>query len=313
MNPTQPEGEHCPEPTASQPGSAAENLIGILTSPIRFRANIAAQLAVKSSSTAPTRWRDKDPAEMTDAEFEIWSEEQDSDYAERERDAYISRQEACDNRADADTGAQASTDAAPGGAPGTAGQVLRDAAFYLERYGWIQGAYYDSTSGSFMPPACLVGAIGMVCYGGPVDAPAQQFDDPGFLDFEEAVLHLDRWLLVEDGSESYEFNDARGRRLEDVTRVLREAASRPAQELIDAIRVIDAKNADMAGLAELLKPCGEFGEQSDNPAALAESSYDRLHCPRCKGTNRRWPDVVASGLFCEHDWHSADSDGGDVR
>jgi hypothetical protein len=74
----------------------------------------------------------------------------------------------------------------------------------------------------------------MVCYGGPVDAPAQHFDDPGFLDFEEALLHLDRYLMVEDGSESYEFNDAKGRQAEDVCRVLRDAASRPAEELIDA-------------------------------------------------------------------------------
>ncbi|WP_449369304.1 DUF6197 family protein, partial [Actinoplanes awajinensis] len=56
--------------------------------------------------------------------------------------------------------------------------VLRSAALYLERHGWIQGSYYDATSGVFTPPACTVGAIGMVCYGGPVDAPAQMFDDP---------------------------------------------------------------------------------------------------------------------------------------
>ncbi|BCJ51252.1 hypothetical protein Asp14428_27270 [Actinoplanes sp. NBRC 14428] len=164
--------------------------------------------------------------------------------AGRERDADIARQDTVDE------------------APGTAAQVLRDAALYLERHGWIKGAYYDATSGSFTPPACLVGAIGMVCYGGPVDAPAQHFDDPGFLDFEEAVLHLDRYLLVEDGSESYEFNDARGRTLEQVTDVLRKAAARPAEELIDAIRVIDARNAEMATLAELLNPCGIWGESA---------------------------------------------------
>jgi hypothetical protein len=117
-----------------------------------------------------------------------------------------------------------------------AAPVLRSAALYLERHGWIQGAYYDGTAGVFTPAACLVGAIGMVCYGGPCEAPAQLFDDPGFLDFEEAVLHLDRYLLVEDGSESYEFNDAPGRRVEDVLMVLRDAASRPVEELIDALR-----------------------------------------------------------------------------
>ncbi len=84
----------------------------------------------------------------------------------------------------------------------------------------------------------MVGAIAMVCYGGPVEAPAQHFDDPGYLDFEEAVLHLDRWLLVQDGCEAYEFNDAKGRRFEDITYALRQAAATPADELVDALRVI---------------------------------------------------------------------------
>ncbi|HEY3002207.1 MAG TPA: hypothetical protein VGJ44_07630 [Kribbellaceae bacterium] len=133
-------------------------------------------------------------------------------------------------------------------APGTVPQTLRNAALYLERHGWIQGSYYDATSGVFTPPACLVVAIGMVCYGGPVEAPAQHFDDPGFADFEEAVLHLDRYLLVEDGSESYEFNDARGRTVHDVTYVLRRAAAVPAEELDDALRAINEQNARMADL-----------------------------------------------------------------
>ncbi|MBL7259163.1 DUF6197 family protein [Paractinoplanes lichenicola] len=140
----------------------------------------------------------------------------------------------------------------------TTARVLRSAALYLERHGWIQGTYYDGTSGIFTPPACLVGAIGMVCYGGPVDAPAEHRDNPGYLDFEAAVLHLDRYLLAEDSSEAYEFNDARGRCLEDVTHVLREAALRPAYELIDALRAIDRRNADMAALAAALIPGGTF-------------------------------------------------------
>jgi hypothetical protein len=180
----------------------------------------------------------------------------------------------------------------------TTARVLRGTATYLERYGWIQGAYYDATSGSFTPPACMVGGIGMVCYGGPVDAPAQQFDDPGFLDFEAAVLHLDRYLLVEDGSESHEFNDARGRRVEDVTRVLRDAATRPAHELIDALRVIDQHNADTAALADMLVPNG----------------VER--CPCCASTRRALRAVIDDGdgaAFCDHDWHDGDSQGGDVR
>jgi hypothetical protein len=115
----------------------------------------------------------------------------------------------------------------------------------------------------------MAGAVGMVCYGGPVEAPAQHFDDPGFLDFEEAVLHLDRYLLVEDGSESYEFNDAKGRRVEDVVLVLRQAADTSADELIDAIRAIDARNAETAALVDLLKPRGVWGETTSASSMAA--------------------------------------------
>jgi hypothetical protein len=187
-----------------------------------------------------------------------------------------------------ESGLRALAEAVPGEAPGTAGQVLRDAALYLQRHGWIQGAYYDATSGSFACPACMVGAIGMVCYGGPVDAPAQHFDDPGFLDFEAALLHLDRYLLVEDGTEAYEFNDARGRTVEDVIRVLRDAAARPAEELIDALRAIDRQNADMAALSAMLIPGGTFAEDGDADSGptqhegCAHIPGTSFGCPACE-------------------------------
>ncbi|GGQ87248.1 DUF6197 family protein [Couchioplanes azureus] len=184
-------------------------------------------------------------------------------------------------------------------APGSVGSVLRSAALYLERHGWIQGAYYDSTTTSFTPAACMVGAIGMACYGGPVEAPAQHFDDPGFLDFEEAVLHLDRFLLVEDGSQAYEFNDVRGRTVDMVTDVLRKAAARPAEELIDALRLIDARNADMAVLAQLLTPCGIWSETDT-----------KVTCPSC---GRRVP--IIDGRLATHLRHPStptdNCDGGD--
>src|SRR5436305_762096 len=102
--------------------------------------------------------------------------------------------------------------------------ILRRAALYLGLHGWIQGAYYDTTSRVFTPAACLVGALGMVCYGGPVDAPAQMFDAPGFPEFEQALLFLDAWLTVEHGCVSYAFNDAKGRTADQVTRALADAA-----------------------------------------------------------------------------------------
>jgi hypothetical protein len=163
-------------------------------------------------------------------------------------------------------------------APSTSARVLRSAALYLERHGWIQGAYYDATARTFTPAACMVGAIGVVCYGRPVDAPAQMFDDPGYLDFEEAVLHLDRYLLVEDGRESYEFNDAHGRHADDVLHVLRRAADTPADELIDAIRAIDTRNAEVAALADLLTPGGIWGEPTPD-ASVSGCQHCGAGCP----------------------------------
>jgi hypothetical protein len=106
----------------------------------------------------------------------------------------------------------------------TVAVTLRAAAVYLDRHGWCQGSYYDGTATVFTPPACLVGALGMVCYGGPVDAPAQQFTDPGFADFEAAVAFLDRYLTGVYDLDVYSFNDARGRTRTDVVLVLDEAA-----------------------------------------------------------------------------------------
>jgi hypothetical protein len=130
--------------------------------------------------------------------------------------------------------------------PGSVPDVLRSAALYLELHGWIQGAYYDATTGVFTPPACIVGAIAMACYGGPVDAPAQMFGEPGFAEFEAAVLHLDRYLLVEDGTEAYDFNDAKGRTADDIVHALRQAAATPEHELLADLRVIDEMNDRLA-------------------------------------------------------------------
>jgi hypothetical protein len=225
MHATQPQGRACPD---TRTDTTADRFVALLGDPEAFRLNIARQMAAVNQPATP---------EHTDGE--------DDGYVVT--DAGI--------RALTDTIGQSET-------PGTAASVLRSAALYLERHGWIQGSYYDDTAQVFTPAACTVGAIAMVCYGGPVDAPAQHFDDPGYLDFEEAVLHLDRYLLVEDGTEAYEFNDVRGRAAADVIRVLRQAADTPADELIDALRAIDAKNADVAAIAELLKPSGIWAGQA---------------------------------------------------
>jgi hypothetical protein len=115
--------------------------------------------------------------------------------------------------------------------PVTVASTLRAAARYLSVHGWCQWCYYDQTAECFTPAACMVGAVGMVCYGGPVDAPAQHFDDPGFGDFEAAVAWLDRYLNERygqpDGSQpytAYDFNDAKGRTATEVIVELLHAA-----------------------------------------------------------------------------------------
>ena len=264
MHATQPQGGACPEPHPSRDGSPADQLAGLLTDDTHVRSWLTQTVATAAQ-----------PLPVPD----------DSD-----SDGYLVTE----------SGQQALAEAIADEAPGTAGLVLRSAALYLERHGWIQGTYYDATAGVFTPAACLVGAIGMVCYGGPVDAPAQHFDDPGYLDFEEAVLHLDRWLLVEDGTESYEFNDVKGRRVEDVLRVLRQAADTPPEELIDAIRAIDAHNAQIAALVDLLKPCGSWGETADTPTQVDHVDYPHTpgtlyDCPACEAAC-----FCTGGFRCVH-------------
>ena len=124
-------------------------------------------------------------------------------------------------------------------------RTLRDTALYLTRHGWCQGAYYDATGGSFTPPACLVGALGIVCYGGPVDAPALNDADPGFADFDEAVTFLGRFLGVRHRSDVYSFNDAHGRTKDDVLRALELAAKlaeQPAPECC-GVPLVEAANS----------------------------------------------------------------------
>jgi hypothetical protein len=114
----------------------------------------------------------------------------------------------------------------------TSGGTLRNAAGYLAEHGWIQGAYYDATIGVFTPPACLVGALGVVCYGGPADSPVEQFGEPGFEEFGTALAVLEAFLTdwcgdPPDGGEvhtAYAFNDAKGRTLAEVTEALKLAA-----------------------------------------------------------------------------------------
>jgi hypothetical protein len=66
----------------------------------------------------------------------------------------------------------------------------------------------------------------MVCYGGPVEAPAQMFNEPGFDSFEAAVALLDRELDGCCGLDVYTWNDQPGRTAVDVVATLLSVAAR---------------------------------------------------------------------------------------
>lgn len=106
----------------------------------------------------------------------------------------------------------------------TPGVTLRAAAAYLDRHGWCQGAYYDQTVPAFTPGADMVGAIGIICYGGPVDAPAQHFDAPEWAEFEAAVACLDQHVSDRFDLDVYTFNDVPGRTHTEIRHALHVAA-----------------------------------------------------------------------------------------
>jgi hypothetical protein len=67
----------------------------------------------------------------------------------------------------------------------TPAAVLRHAAIYLWRYGWIKAAFYHQPDPDLelpFPPACAVGAIRAAVFGRPMDAlydtAGSQLDDP---------------------------------------------------------------------------------------------------------------------------------------
>jgi hypothetical protein len=78
----------------------------------------------------------------------------------------------------------------------------------------------------FTPAACTVGAIGIVCYGGPCDAPALNHCAPEWADFDDTVRYLDGWLRENYGPDVdvYSFNDVNDRTGGEVIKALTSAA-----------------------------------------------------------------------------------------
>ncbi|WDZ86374.1 DUF6197 family protein [Micromonospora cathayae] len=126
----------------------------------------------------------------------------------------------------------------PTGEPATPAEVLRGAALYLSRHGWIQGMYYLPTDWTDpTPPACLVGAIGMACEGRQAKHLTEVHPDyravyraaiaamVAYLDLAHPIHLVDEdgyWL--EEHSEPFAWNDSAGHTAEDVIDALNAAA-----------------------------------------------------------------------------------------
>ncbi|HZM81242.1 MAG TPA: hypothetical protein VFC19_36415 [Candidatus Limnocylindrales bacterium] len=170
----------------------------------------------------------------------------------------------------------------------TPAATLRAAARYLARYGWIQGSHYELSARVFTPPACVVGAIAMVCYGGPVECPAYQYDEPGFDDFQEALSHLDwhleahRYLephwLIEEAGYAYSFNDTKGRTADEVIRVLHDAADEWDRAFLasasELARVLGIQGGDRRCHADLLLWLANTSPQEKRQGWLGEDPDD---------------------------------------
>jgi hypothetical protein len=109
-------------------------------------------------------------------------------------------------------------------------QVLRDAADYLQRYGWAQGTLYWRHDGG-RPPVCAVGAIRIVVLGPPmVEGLA---DTRAVRHVHRAVEVLAAYLIRHTGFQTgrgldvvqvTEWNDQPDRTATEVCTVMRRAA-----------------------------------------------------------------------------------------
>lgn len=106
------------------------------------------------------------------------------------------------------------------------GSTLLSAAHYLSEHGWTQHEYYADTH-SLNPAVCTAGALSMVCYGYPAEAPADNCTHPSYGAFQSAMVRLHTYIGDLFGDELggvYGFNDTPGRTVADVLAILRDAA-----------------------------------------------------------------------------------------
>jgi hypothetical protein len=119
----------------------------------------------------------------------------------------------------------------------TPATILRGAALYLTRHGWIQNDYYADITQPF-PAACVTGAIAMAAYGRTTPYPSHT-NAPGVRDYRRAVDVLTDYLDCEahgpydpdsDIVLPFSWNDATDRTAEQVISTLHAAAEQYDRE-----------------------------------------------------------------------------------
>ncbi|MDG6102349.1 hypothetical protein Daura_43520 [Dactylosporangium aurantiacum] len=154
--------------------------------------------------------------------------------------------------------------------------TLLAVAGYLSEHGWIQKEYYADPS-CLTPAACTVGALSVVAYGYPAEAPADNFTHPGFDTFEAAMCHLGGYLTHTYGQacgDPYTFNDAPDRTVGEVLAMLREAATS------DPGRWVPRCCEDERCVPDPNRPFVVVGEPGTDRFSI-ERAYECTACLRC--------------------------------
>ncbi len=118
----------------------------------------------------------------------------------------------------------------------TPAELLRAAAVYLTRHGWVQGDFFDLLSEAAFPPACSLGAINICAHGRPILGSDDTADDvhtdaairamrvlaayldPDYGTIDEPTLSVSAIDVVSG------WNDYDGRTLDEVVECLTDAA-----------------------------------------------------------------------------------------
>jgi hypothetical protein len=118
----------------------------------------------------------------------------------------------------------------------TPAELLRGAALYLTRHGWLQGDFFDLLAEAAFPPACSLGAINICAHGRPIlgsdDTAEDAHTDAAIRAIRMFAASLDPEYAATAGTPYgtsaidvvSDWNDHDGRTLDDVITALTDAA-----------------------------------------------------------------------------------------